>query len=478
MCVLGLGLLLAWTNITFFSRLIHFSTRSGISHLNTTYAYACLGMGAMLLVCSLPWVRRRVAAWLGRASLACACLMVLGTFLLTLVEARLFTQPWCSIISTVVGMSLGVLSLAWAQSLMAEQGRLAWTLCLAFAVGGALHVAVLALPVSAAKALTIVMPLLSLAVLVYESRSGRRAGLAGVDAGSGSDAGEGPVPADRPSPFGRQAFRGRVARALVAMLFIGLAEGLERSLFMSLSPSTETEAYHLALLLSAVIGVGFFALALAVCAKAGHMYWLNRIVTATISLLFLLAPIVYGIGLAGDVITLTCHYLFQMLVWLIFVRTDVEYRVPAWTTFAPGMGMANLGSLAGTFLGSLVRSFTTLEPRLVSLLALVSASLVMVSLMFLFDEQTLVQLTNTDDERPAAPRRFGMRLEEVAQTYGLSRREAEVMTLIAKGRTAQRVQEELGISQGTVNTHLAHIYKKLDIHDRQELLDILEERAG
>lgn len=32
----------------------------------------------------------------------------------------------------------------------------------------------------------------------------------------------------------------------------------------------------------------------------------------------------------------------------------------------------------------------------------------------------------------------------------------------------------LFISQGTVNTHLTRIYKKLGVHSRQNLLDVIE----
>ena len=51
------------------------------------------------------------------------------------------------------------------------------------------------------------------------------------------------------------------------------------------------------------------------------------------------------------------------------------------------------------------------------------------------------------------------------------------MILVAKGRSTPRICEELDISQGTVNTHLTHIYKKLDVHDKQQLLDVLEGRT-
>ncbi|MDR1357899.1 MAG: helix-turn-helix transcriptional regulator [Coriobacteriales bacterium] len=58
--------------------------------------------------------------------------------------------------------------------------------------------------------------------------------------------------------------------------------------------------------------------------------------------------------------------------------------------------------------------------------------------------------------------------------FGLSSREAEVMELIARGNSVATITEKLVISENTVRTHSRHIYTKLDIHKRQELLDLLE----
>ena len=69
-----------------------------------------------------------------------------------------------------------------------------------------------------------------------------------------------------------------------------------------------------------------------------------------------------------------------------------------------------------------------------------------------------------------------LRIRQVARDRGLTPKETEVFTLAAKGRTTQRICDELGISVGTANTHLAHVYKKLGVHDRQQMLDLLEGR--
>lgn len=64
------------------------------------------------------------------------------------------------------------------------------------------------------------------------------------------------------------------------------------------------------------------------------------------------------------------------------------------------------------------------------------------------------------------------------ESHGLSTREAEVMELIARGNSMAAIAERLVISENTVRTHAKHIYTKLDIHRRQELLDMLHELEG
>ena len=64
---------------------------------------------------------------------------------------------------------------------------------------------------------------------------------------------------------------------------------------------------------------------------------------------------------------------------------------------------------------------------------------------------------------------------EMAQTFGLTGREVEVLTLYALGHTQARVSEELKLSPNTVHTHIKRIYDKTDLHSRQEILDYIAE---
>lgn len=70
--------------------------------------------------------------------------------------------------------------------------------------------------------------------------------------------------------------------------------------------------------------------------------------------------------------------------------------------------------------------------------------------------------------------RFSKQMVAVREFYGLSAREAEVAGLIARGNTVAHIAELLFVSENTVRTHSKRIYVKLDIHKRQELIDLVE----
>lgn len=82
------------------------------------------------------------------------------------------------------------------------------------------------------------------------------------------------------------------------------------------------------------------------------------------------------------------------------------------------------------------------------------------------------------DRQPPQRAPFKEKCAKLARDCGLTPRETEVLMLFAKGRSAARIQDELVISRGTVTTHLQHIYRKVDVHSKQELLDAIERERG
>ena len=62
---------------------------------------------------------------------------------------------------------------------------------------------------------------------------------------------------------------------------------------------------------------------------------------------------------------------------------------------------------------------------------------------------------------------------QVARRYGLTLREQEVLELMVQGMSVPDMAERVSISYGTAKTHVSHIYKKLDVHSRDEALALL-----
>lgn len=67
---------------------------------------------------------------------------------------------------------------------------------------------------------------------------------------------------------------------------------------------------------------------------------------------------------------------------------------------------------------------------------------------------------------------FAQKAEGLRHTYGLSRRETEVATLLLAGRNRPYISEELTITLNTVNAHTRSIYTKCGVHSQQELMDL------
>lgn len=70
---------------------------------------------------------------------------------------------------------------------------------------------------------------------------------------------------------------------------------------------------------------------------------------------------------------------------------------------------------------------------------------------------------------------FERRCAAVAELYQLSPRETDILKFLAKGRNAAYIQNKLTISPHTVKSHIYSIYRKLDIHSQQKLMDFIEE---
>ncbi len=225
------------------------------------------------------------------------------------------------------------------------------------------------------------------------------------------------------------------------------------------------------------------------------------------------------------------YFMLEACLWVMYADIAQSYRVSAFTTFGFGHGLLSAASLAGFLMlqpGGLLE-MVLLDPTLLALAGLIALTLGVATLPNaaemrstlirgrfcpLLDDQTdLEELMGgevvaseaaaeeatapTSPDKPAADAsatselptstapstqespeqkagRFKRKCAAVADTFLLSRKETEVLFLLAKGRNSAAIQEALYISAGTANTHMRHIYRKLDVHSQHELIDLVD----
>lgn len=84
-----------------------------------------------------------------------------------------------------------------------------------------------------------------------------------------------------------------------------------------------------------------------------------------------------------------------------------------------------------------------------------------------------------DGQAPAKPEPpdGNSSVEAWGQAYGLSQREQEVVLLLVEGNTVKRMGDLLFVAPSTVQSHMKSIYRKMDVHTRQEVIDLYRHRT-
>lgn len=125
-----------------------------------------------------------------------------------------------------------------------------------------------------------------------------------------------------------------------------------------------------------------------------------------------------------------------------------------------------LMSILGAFLGSG-------DDFVVNLIG--PACIFVVVAIIVLDRTHLFESVNPSINYPQAEvLHFARQCEKAIEQNALSQREAEVLSLIVRGRSVPHIAQRLLISKSTVKTHIAHIYAKLNVNDRQEMIDAIE----
>ena len=316
-------------------------------------------------------------------------------------------------------------------------------------------------------------------------------------------------------------------------LIMGFAIGFVRGEVFGMGGSlASTSNFSLSILLA-----GVFACALIMAAlltQRQTSYYMFRTLFPAIAVLLGLSVTPLGNDVAFSIFSLlTSYFLLETCVWVTLADISQRFRISAFTVFGIGRGMLAIGTFAAIIAGnpfsvdSFMGSESSLPIVLILILLLFVYSLIPTNTeirstliygsvcpgfldrdeiadpaqqkqeaqpLVSPDSQDLTSQTNKEthtdntapksssdeviqEDDPLAPERLGRfkrKCLNIADTYLLSRKETEVLFLLAKGYNSSAIQKSLYISAGTVNTHMRNIYRKLDVHSQQELIATVE----
>ena len=263
--------------------------------------------------------------------------------------------------------------------------------------------------------------------------------------------------------------RAVLCRYAVGIAVFGAAVGLARTL----------SAGYYALTFSS--GILSHLVEIAVCAWfVAHVYSLRD--ELSFSDLWMLVLVVIATGLLvvelfGGVAADVANAFFSaaqmiMYLFLLLAICDVAQRedIPSDMAFGLGYPVYSVPMM----LAALARPSITWDDRGLSLLV-VYALLICVAVPLrrrvsgdaaLFAGLSAVSSASADA--------LSGQLASLANAYGLTEREHDVARLYAQGRSRSYIACELCISENTVRDHVAHIYKKMGIHNKQEFIDALQ----
>lgn len=167
--------------------------------------------------------------------------------------------------------------------------------------------------------------------------------------------------------------------------------------------------------------------------------------------------------------------LFEVVLIMYFgIMTRRGYATPA-LAFAFSGGFIRSGIAAGNGLAILFeKNAETMTPWIPETCLVFICLLAALLIPLVRREYSILELTKP----PASKEEVEVLCDQVSEEFKLSCRESEILFMLTRGYTASIIAEQLVISPHTVNTHIRHIYEKMQIHKRSELLSYMNVLRG
>lgn len=438
---------------------------------------ACIpSLVAAVVACAgVAWGGRRGLAWIERTvrplALGIAMALLGAVFLVPLVVGAPIDVAESCVVA-LSGALMVALYLLWMRAFGALPGRdMFLTLFVAQMLTCAINAFLSLSNTYTVLVASVLLPLVS--VVCLRTTKGEEG-----DPSAGPEGASVPAPASASAPTRLQ--KGLLVKLAVVVFLWGTIDHLLRGEFdvllrAQMFTSPFAAAYHVAAFMVVIAAVGcvYGLFAFKDRFQFGHLY---RIIFLLGLASILLLPVVVSghLPTVGFACSVAMYQFVFLFVWIAAASVFRTHCFDAPRFFGIVYGCWSLGSLAGALFSSVLVEHLTVENAGLATLGLALAVAVGYTTVFTErDANWLVQIVPFKRKAP-----FKAKCLAVAREHGLSPRETEIAILIAQGRDSAHIEQKLYLSRSTVQTHRMHIYQKLDIHNRQELLDIIEQFEG
>ena len=179
----------------------------------------------------------------------------------------------------------------------------------------------------------------------------------------------------------------------------------------------------------------------------------------------------------SDAITSAADVCIQAIAYLYFVTLAKKGELDIALGIGLGQGFIQFGVLVGNVAASAAASALGSSAILATPAGFALILLLAFATALLPASESLRALRSLDERSSSPEDGIDRAVIRAMREYGLSAREGEVLGYLARGRSQPYIQEALYLSKSTISTHVKHIYRKMDVHSKQELLNTLDRKS-
>lgn len=265
-------------------------------------------------------------------------------------------------------------------------------------------------------------------------------------------------------------------KLIAISLFFGVSFGIMKGLFAPIGP--ELTGMRDLLNIVAIVGGSLAVFATTSVYKMDFDHMTYQVALPLMAAGFLFLPLHEPWNVIGTGVHQFGYQYFYIVLWAIWPVLASRSKLPAGWIVAWGLFSIQLGQLLGSVVSGCLLGFLRTDLDMAMLSAAVIFLILLIALFALGNGSAN---TGWGFVKPIEEADSSSDFEKVctrlARQYRLSPREIEVFFLLSKGRNRAHIREELVISDETVKSHIKNIYRKIDVHSQQELIDMIESKS-